>query len=76
MKPQNKIVDGFKGLTMALEGALEMKDNLMKDLTPELRIKLSKFQELHATLMRNGDFIGAKNLQQKIEQENIKQKTE
>jgi hypothetical protein len=66
MQEANKILDGLK---ISLEGMAELRNQFMKQLTPEQRVRLSKFEVDYALLMKNGDLIGAKNLQEKFNQE-------
>lgn len=61
--------DILKGLQISLKGIADLRDKMLKELTPEQRIKYSKFETNYAELRRDGDLIGAQKLEEKFKED-------
>jgi len=66
MEGQNQILEG---LNTALNGLGDMQKALLQNLTPEQRVKFSKFQQNYVALNKAGDLMGAQRLQQQFKEE-------
>lgn len=59
MEGQDQILQGFN---TALKGLGEMRNALLKTLTPEQAATYSKFEQNYSKLQKSGDLLGAEKL--------------